>query len=79
MDLHMPKMDGLAAARAIRALGGANAGVPIIAMSADVMPQSIDQCLAAGMAEHVAKPIQLKALHAALERQMAGEKRRKVA
>jgi signal transduction histidine kinase/CheY-like chemotaxis protein len=79
MDLHMPRMDGLAAARAIRALGGPNRQVPIIAMSADVMPESVDQCLAAGMAEHVAKPIQLKALHEALERQMAGQARRKVA
>jgi signal transduction histidine kinase/CheY-like chemotaxis protein len=79
MDLHMPRMDGLAAARAIRGLGGPNADVPIIAMSADVMPQSVDQCLAAGMVEHVAKPIQLKTLHEALERRMGEQKRRKVA
>ncbi|WP_168077011.1 ATP-binding protein, partial [Caulobacter sp. SSI4214] len=39
MDVHMPVMDGLAAARAIRALSGRPASVPIIALSADVLPE----------------------------------------
>jgi signal transduction histidine kinase/CheY-like chemotaxis protein len=74
MDLHMPKMDGLAATRAIRALKGAAGKAPIIAMSADVMPHSIDRCRAAGMVDHLAKPVQLKALHDTLARWMAPQK-----
>jgi signal transduction histidine kinase/CheY-like chemotaxis protein len=79
MDVHMPGMDGLAAARAIRALGGHNAATPIIAMSADVMPQSVERCRAAGMVDHVAKPIQIKALHEVLQRRMDDQKRRSAA
>ncbi|MDF2901138.1 MAG: integral rane sensor hybrid histidine kinase, partial [Phenylobacterium sp.] len=63
MDVHMPRMDGLEATRAIRALGGANATIPIIAMSADVMPQMEAACLKAGMNAAVGKPIQIQALH----------------
>lgn len=63
MDVHMPRMDGLDATRAIRALGGANATIPIIAMSADVMPQMEAACLKAGMNAAVGKPIQIQALH----------------
>ena len=79
MDVHMPGMDGPAAARAIRALDGPNAAVPIIAMSADVMPQSIERCLQAGMAAHLAKPVQIKALHDALQRWMIGQPRQSAA
>jgi len=57
MDLHMPVMDGLSACRAIRALGGPVAAVPVIAMTAAAMPEDIDRCLAAGMNAHIAKPI----------------------
>jgi signal transduction histidine kinase/ActR/RegA family two-component response regulator len=74
MDLHMPKMDGLAATRAIRALKGAAGKAPIIAMSADVMPHSVDRCRAAGMVDHLAKPVQLRALHDTLARWMAPQK-----
>lgn len=63
MDVHMPGMDGLEATRAIRALGGPCAGVPIIAMSADVMPEMEAACLKAGMNAAVGKPIQIQALH----------------
>ena len=79
MDVHMPKMDGVAATRAIRALDGPHAAVPILAMSADVMPQSIERCRQAGMVEHLAKPVQLKALHDALKRWMTGQTRRSAA
>jgi signal transduction histidine kinase/CheY-like chemotaxis protein len=76
MDVHMPKMDGLAATRAIRALKGAAGKTPIIAMSADVMPHSVDRCRAAGMVDHLAKPVQLKALHETLARWMAPPKQK---
>ncbi|USQ95431.1 response regulator [Caulobacter sp. RL271] len=67
MDIHMPGMDGLTATRAIRALPGAAATVPIIAMSADALPQHIARCREAGMVDHVAKPIQRDLLYATVE------------
>jgi len=66
MDVHMPGMDGLAAARAIRALPGAVAAIPIVALSADVLPEQIARCRAAGMNGHVAKPIRREELVAAV-------------
>jgi signal transduction histidine kinase/ActR/RegA family two-component response regulator len=79
MDVHMPGMDGPATTRAIRALDGPHGMAPIIAVSADVMPQSIERCLQAGMVEHLAKPVQIKALHEALQRWMTGQNRRSAA
>jgi CheY-like chemotaxis protein len=66
MDVHMPRMDGLEATRQIRALGGAAAAVPIIGMSADVMPEMQAACLEAGMNAAVGKPISISALHGTL-------------
>ncbi len=68
MDIHMPVMDGVEATRAIRALEGPAAMAPIIAMSADVMPEMVERCRRAGMNDAVGKPIQIEALHAALAR-----------
>jgi len=68
MDIHMPVMDGVEATRAIRALEGPAALAPIIAMSADVMPEMVERCRRAGMNDAVGKPIQIEALHAALAR-----------
>ena len=56
MDVQMPVMDGITAARRIRALGGRRGAVPIVAVTADAMPEQISQCLAAGMDGHVSKP-----------------------
>jgi signal transduction histidine kinase/ActR/RegA family two-component response regulator len=58
MDLHMPGLDGFMAARALRAGGGPNAATPIVALSADVLPATVAACRAAGMAGHLAKPIE---------------------
>ena len=66
MDIHMPGMDGLTATRVIRELGGRTAATPIIAMSADAMPQHVEQCLQAGMMGHIAKPIRKEDLFAAV-------------
>ena len=74
MDVHMPGMDGLAAARAIRALPGPPGAVPIVALSADVLPEQIARCRAAGMDDHVAKPIRREDLLAAVGRALAGER-----
>lgn len=70
MDVNMPVMDGLAATRAIRRDTEA-ADVPVIALSADVMPAQIAQCLAAGMNDHVAKPIAARQLFATVSRALA--------
>ena len=58
MDIQMPKMDGLTAARAIRALSEPDrAGVPIVAMTANAMPDDVTKSLHAGMNGHLTKPI----------------------
>jgi signal transduction histidine kinase len=71
MDIHMPEMDGLAATRAIKALAGGAGDVPIIAMSADALPQQVERCYAAGMVDHVAKPVQREVLYAKISRWLA--------
>ncbi len=68
MDVHMPVMDGLAATRAIRALEGAAGRAPIIAMTADVLPENVERCRLAGMVDYVPKPVRPDALHGALSR-----------
>ena len=67
MDVQMPVMDGMAATRAIRALGGPKSLVPIIAVTADAMPEQVTQCRAAGMDGHVSKPLRPEALFAVIE------------
>ncbi|MDR3210067.1 MAG: response regulator [Oscillospiraceae bacterium] len=58
MDMQMPDMDGLEATRRIRALDcPAAKTVPIIAMTANVFREDIENCIAAGMDDHVGKPI----------------------
>jgi CheY-like chemotaxis protein len=57
MDLHMPVLDGLAACRAIRALGGPVGRTPIIAMTAAALPEDVERCRTAGMDDHLPKPI----------------------
>ncbi|MBQ4250259.1 MAG: response regulator [Clostridia bacterium] len=56
MDIQMPEMNGLEATRAIRALGGGFASLPIIAMSANAYDEDVRDCLEAGMNAHVPKP-----------------------
>ena len=58
MDVQMPVMDGLTATRAIRALDNEAARTtPIIAMTANVLPEQVSRCLDAGMDDHIGKPI----------------------
>ncbi|WP_374658038.1 ATP-binding protein [Phenylobacterium sp.] len=67
MDLQMPNMDGLAATRAIRQGAGPNRRTPILAISANVLPAQVASCLAAGMNDHIAKPIRPAELLAKVE------------
>jgi CheY-like chemotaxis protein len=57
MDMQMPVMDGPTAASRIRTGEGPNRDTPILAVSANVLPEHVAQCLAAGMDDHVPKPI----------------------
>jgi len=68
MDLQMPEMDGMEATQAIRALGGAFASLPIIAMTANAFDEDRQACLAAGMDDYVAKPIDVAQLAEAIAR-----------
>jgi len=70
MDVRMPVMDGVAASCEIRRLEAADrrGRTPIIALTANAMAHQIAEYVAAGMDDHVAKPIDAPALFAALER-----------
>jgi CheY-like chemotaxis protein len=61
----MPVMDGIRATKAIRALPRGNQ-VPILAMTANAFEEDRQQCLAAGMNDHVSKPVDPEALFSAL-------------
>ena len=66
MDISMPELDGLEATRLIRAGGGPSAETPIIALSANVLPQDKEKFRSAGMEAFLGKPLTLDALRRAL-------------
>jgi len=68
MDCQMPVMDGLAAARAIRAAEPAGRHVPIVALTGNAMPGDREACVAAGMDDYLAKPFSLTALRTTIDR-----------
>ena len=67
MDMQMPGMDGLSATRAIRHTAELNRATPIVALSANVLAEQVAQCHAAGMNDHIAKPIKLEELVAKVD------------
>lgn len=66
LDIMMPRMDGLQAARAIRALDRPDARtIPLVAMSANAFAEDIRRSLDAGMNAHVSKPVSREQILAA--------------
>jgi PAS domain S-box-containing protein len=72
MDMQMPIMDGIAATRQIRA-DDRYEDLPIVAMTANAMAGDREQCLAAGMNDHIAKPIDPDELFAVIGRWTVGD------
>jgi CheY-like chemotaxis protein len=71
MDLQMPNMDGYEATRRIRSSGLRGAReIPIIAMTANVFREDVERCRAAGMDDHLGKPIDMEEVIAKLKKYM---------
>ena len=69
MDIQMPVMDGCDAARAIRALERRElAGIPIVALTANVFREDVEAAKEAGMVAHIPKPVDVQKLLATLHR-----------
>jgi PAS domain S-box-containing protein len=72
MDCQMPVLDGYEATREIRRMEGADARIPIVALTAHAMKGADLQCTAAGMDDYLTKPIDRLQLEACLERHLSG-------
>ena len=75
LDVNMPIMDGLAVTRTLRATDGPNRRTPILALSADAMPEQVARHLAAGMTAQVSKPIQVDLLAKAISEALSAFRR----
>ena len=63
MDIRMPLMDGYEATAEIRKLPREDAGLPILAMTADTMEEDVERSYACGMDAHISKPLNIKVLN----------------
>lgn len=72
MDLQMPVMGGIEAAKSLRKAGFHEEHLPIVALSANAFEEDVQACLDAGMQAHLAKPISLEDLRASLSRWLSG-------
>ncbi|MDR1126047.1 MAG: response regulator [Deltaproteobacteria bacterium] len=69
MDIHMPEQDGYETTRRIRGLEASRARrIPIVAMTANVFREDVEKCLAAGMDDHLGKPLDALEVLAKLKR-----------
>ena len=75
MDLHMPVMDGFACVRAVRAQGAGLARLPIVAVTADVLPETQMAVREAGFSDFLTKPLERNKLQACLDRWCAPQPR----
>lgn len=73
MDVQMPRLDGYAATRALRA-SETGSRVPVVAMTAAAVEGERERCLAAGMDDYLTKPVDLDALAATLSRWLSGSR-----
>jgi signal transduction histidine kinase/ActR/RegA family two-component response regulator len=73
MDVRMPELDGRETTRRLRAAGGPNVAVPVIAVTADTAPDDVAACMAAGMTYFVSKPLTPATLLGALQHVLSGE------
>lgn len=73
MDVRMPEMSGTDATRAIRRMTGPVKDIPIIALTADAMPDHVERYMEAGMTAFVAKPIDQMLLLSTINRAMGEE------
>jgi signal transduction histidine kinase/ActR/RegA family two-component response regulator len=73
MDIKMPRMDGVQATQAIRALGGPESQIPIVALTANADPDDAKGYIAIGMAAVVEKPIKPERLRMAMNAALSGE------
>jgi CheY-like chemotaxis protein len=65
MDVQMPRLDGLSATRKLRELEQANGTwTPIVALTANVLPEDIAECRKAGMDAHIPKPFFIEEMQA---------------
>ena len=68
MDMRMPEMDGLEAARRIRAMDRSDAkNIPIIALTANAFDEDVRHSMQAGLNAHLSKPVEPDVLFATLE------------
>lgn len=67
MDIQMPRMNGFEACKVIRSLPNNRSQLPIIALTANAFEEDRQDCLEAGMSDHVSKPIEIQSLLQTIE------------